>query len=296
MLEPRQQQLLEAIVRADNHLRDEGRPAEFMLIEGAGGVLGFKPDVSGAMELSPSEADILDLQAAGYVHARPSNSAMVSIVFALSAAGRNAGQPRAVTADIQNPERATAPPSSDDVLAWLYGLTASGPGSSILDSGGALINEVSGRFGHEHVETVARALVDLAREGLVLFDDPAREIDQLAMSERVSLASEFRLTSAGLDRVRGSCPVAPTILQIVKATNAQVAAGDINNYASFNELLDRAEGELDRLDGIDAATQGEARGILAKLRSASGTVATGTATSAGGALVGALLRQLLGLP
>jgi hypothetical protein len=44
------------------------------------------------------------------------------------------------------------------------------------------------------------------------------------------------------------------------------------------------------------ATQDEARGILAKLRSASGTVATGTATSAGGALVGALLRQLLGLP
>jgi hypothetical protein len=248
------------------------------------------------MEFSPSEAHILDLQAASYVHARPSNSTMVSIVFALSAAGRNAGRPRTVTADIQNPERLTAPPSSDDVLAWLYGLTASGAGSSILDSGGALINEALDRFGHEHVETAARALADLAHEGLLLFDDPAREIDQLAMSERISLASEFRLTSAGLDRVRGDRPAAPTILQIVNATNAQVAAGDINNYASFIELLDRAEGELDRLDGIDAATQEEARGIFAKLRSASGTVATGTATSAGGALVGALLRQLLGLP
>jgi len=106
---------------------------------------------------------------------------------------------------------------------------------------------------------VARALADLAHEGLLLFDDPAREIDQLAMSERISLASEFRLTSAGLDRVRGNPPAAPTILQIVNATNAQVAAGDINNYASFIELLDRAEGELDRLDGIDAATGGGPR-------------------------------------
>lgn len=79
------------------------------------------------------------------------------------------------------------------------------------------------------------------------------------------------------------------------AANAQVAAGDIHNYVSFNELLDRAEAELKGLDGIDAATQEEAQGILAKLRSVSGTVATGTATSAGGALVGALLRQLLGL-
>lgn len=296
MLEPRQQQLLEAIVRADNRLRAEGRPVEFMLIEGAGGVVGFKPDVPGAMELSPSEADILDLQATGYVYVQQSKSAMVSIVFALSAAGRNAGQPRTVTAAIQNPERATAPPSADDVLAWLYGLMGSAPGSSILDSGGALINEVAGRFGHEHVETVARALADLAREGLLLFDDPAGEIDQLAMSERISLASGFRLTSTGLDRARGSHPAAPTILQIVSATNAQVAAGDINNYESFNELLDRAEGELNQLDGIDAATQEEARGILAKLRSVSGTVATGAATSAGGALAGALLRQLLGLP
>jgi hypothetical protein len=154
-----------------------------MLIEGAGGVVGFKPDVPGAMELSPSQADILDLEAAGYVHARPSDSSMVSIVFALSGAGRSAGQPRAVTADIQSSERATPPPSSDDVLAWLAGLAANGPGSSILDSGGALINEASNRFGHVYVETIARTLLDLAQEGFLLFDDPLGEIDQLATSE-----------------------------------------------------------------------------------------------------------------
>lgn len=181
-LEPRQQELLEAIAGAENRLREEGQSAEFMLIEGVGGVLGFKPDIPGAMELFPSEADIRDLQAEGYVYARSSDSTMVRINFALSGAGRSAGKPRTITADIQNLERTTPPPSSDDVLAWLYGLAATGPGSSILDSGGALINEVSGQFGHEYVETVARALVDLSSEGLVLFADPAREIDQLAMS------------------------------------------------------------------------------------------------------------------
>jgi hypothetical protein len=112
----------------------------------------------------------------------------------------------------------------------------------------------------------------------------------------VSAAAEFRLTSTGRDRVSSQRATATTILQIVNATNAQVSAGDIHNYASFEELLDRAEDELDRIADIDPVTQADARGILAKLRSASGTVATGTATSAGGALVGALLKQLLGLP
>src|SRR6202035_4408111 len=169
-------------------------------------------------------------------------------------------------------------------------------GSNILDSGGALINEARAQFGDDHIEAVTRALVDLQGEGLLLFDDALAGIDQITLSEQVSGAAEFRLTSAGVDRAQGVRPAATAITQIVQATYAQVAAGDIHNYGSFDELLDRAEEELDRLNGVDATAQDEARGILAKLRSASGTVATGTATSAGGALVGAVLRQLLGLP
>jgi hypothetical protein len=296
-LDPRQYALLQALVRRDSSLREERRPTYFMLLQVSGGRSALKPGVGGAAELAPEEADILDLESEGYVHRLPSDPGHVMAKFALTVAGRAAGQPRAVAADIQDAPREAAPPSSDDVLAWLHGLAASGPGSAILDSGGALINEARAHYGDEHIEAVARALVDLRDEGLLLFDDPLAGIDQIATSERVASGAEFRLTSAGRDRVlRGGTREARSIVQIIHATSAQVAAGDIHNYASFDELLDQVSEALEHLSGIDEAARDEARGILGKLRSASGTVVTGAATSAGGALLGGLLRQLLGLP
>jgi hypothetical protein len=56
------------------------------------------------------------------------------------------------------------------------------------------------------------------------------------------------------------------------------------------------ESALEGLSDIDERTRDEARGILQRMRSTATTVATGAATGAGGAVVGALFRQKLGLP
>ena len=83
--------------------------------------------------------------------------------------------------------------------------------------------------------------------------------------------------------------------QIINTVQAQVASGNILNYHSYNDLLDKLEGALAQLDDVDDDARAEARGILDKLRSASGKIATGTVASSGGAVIGAPLQQLLNL-
>lgn len=129
------------------------------------------------------------------------------------------------------------------------------------------------------------------------FDDPAARVDQLSDVDRLNLAAAFRVTAVGRDRVRqlqrpsGNAHVT----QIINAVNAQVAAGDIQNFVTFQALLDRAEQEIDALEDIDEEAREEAKSLLAKLRGATGTVATGAAGGAGGAVLGAVFKKLLGL-
>lgn len=69
----------------------------------------------------------------------------------------------------------------------------------------------------------------------------------------------------------------------------------IQNFVTFQALLDRAEQEIDALEDIDEEAREEAKSLLAKLRGATGTVATGAAGGAGGAVLGAVFKKLLGL-
>jgi len=288
--------LLQALAHRDGQLRADGRSADFLLVQARGGRFALKPGVEGIAELNLQEGDILDLEEEGFVRTQGSAPANVRLKFSLTSLGRTAGRPLAVTADIRDAPPTEAPPSSDDVLAWIYVLSATGPGGAILETGGALVNEAIARFGPTHVERVARAIIDLRDEGYLAFDDPAAHIDQFADSERLSHGRDFRVMSAGRDRVQpGQSASLQAITQIIYATNAQVAARDINNYVSFNQLLDDVGAELEALEGIDEEARVEAKSILSKLRSATGTIATGSAASAGGALLGGLIRQLLGL-
>jgi hypothetical protein len=216
-LNPRQFALLQALVKTDENLREQGHPADFMLLQMPGPAFGLTPEIEG-------EADILDLHSEGHVHLLPSNSESVLVKFALTQAGRASGQPKVLGADIESRTPATAPPSGDEILAWLGTLATSGPGSATLNSGRALMNEARSRYGAEHVETVARRIVDLGAEGLLAFDDPSARIDQLSMSQRLSNGGDFRLTSHARDRLTPPVP-ARSVTQIIHATQAQVAAG-----------------------------------------------------------------------
>ena len=89
---------------------------------------------------------------------------------------------------------------------------------------------------------------------------------------------------------------APTqVVHIAHAAEVQVAAGDITNYKTFIEFIEAADKAIDGLVGVDGAAKEEARGMLAKIRGAGDEVATAAVGSAGGAVLGAVLKQLLGL-
>lgn len=202
-----------------------------------------------------------------------------------------------VTADIQNPAPDAPPPSLDSVLGWLADLEKNPQGSSLLSRGGALLNQAVSDFGEAHVEAVANRLIDLRDEGFVTFTDPLARIDQLPSADRLGKAFDFRLRSAGHDRLEVKAPTEASVVQIINATTAQVAAGNIiNEFKSFDELLDALAAKIDGVEGVDDEAKQEAHAILGKLRSAGGTVATSALGSAGGALLGSVLKQFTGLP
>lgn len=78
--------------------------------------------------------------------------------------------------------------------------------------------------------------------------------------------------------------------------NSQVATGDITQYKVLVQVLDRAYDEIDNLEGVDAETKDEAKGLIdqlrGKARSASGEILSGAA----GNLVAGVLARLIGLP
>jgi hypothetical protein len=91
-------------------------------------------------------------------------------------------------------------------------------------------------------------------------------------------------------------PATKQIVHIAHAAEVQVAFGDIANYTTFAEFTAAVDTAIDRLVGVDEAAKAEAKGILAKMCSKGGEVASAAAGGAGGALLGAVLKQILGLP
>ena len=276
-------------------LLEEGRPTDFLLIQMPGPSFGLKPGIEGERKIAPNESDIRDLYDGGLVRLLDTSTSSVVARFSLTVAGRSAGESRTVTADVQLPPPETAAPTSDAILQWLYGLSASAEGAAILNSGGALVNEALSSYGPDHIETVARRIFDLRDSGLVLFDDVGAEI-QVSDADQLGMAQDIRLSTAGVDRVaRRDEPTVANITQNIHATQAQVAPGDIHNYASYDELMDRLAEALTELDNIDDEVREEARGLLDKLRSVSGRIAVGAAADSGGAVLGTLLKHALNL-
>ncbi|HEV3321478.1 MAG TPA: hypothetical protein VG147_04725 [Solirubrobacteraceae bacterium] len=91
-------------------------------------------------------------------------------------------------------------------------------------------------------------------------------------------------------------PAAKQIVHIAHAAEVQVALGDITNYTTFAEFTAAVDTAIDGLVGVDETAKAEAKGILAKMCSKGGEVASAAAGSAGGSLLGAVLKQILGLP
>lgn len=91
-------------------------------------------------------------------------------------------------------------------------------------------------------------------------------------------------------------PTGSIITIIGDVIGGQVAAGDITNYVTFNDVLDRASGEVEALEDIDPEAKAEAKGTLERLRARATTGAGEIMTGAGGAIAAGVIARLLGLP
>jgi hypothetical protein len=76
----------------------------------------------------------------------------------------------------------------------------------------------------------------------------------------------------------------------------QVAVGDVTNYTTFGDLLDRAETVIVDLEQVDSGEREEALGLIAALRGRAIDVGGGVLTGAGGGPLAGVIAQLLGLP
>lgn len=290
--------ILRALARAADRLVSEGRGGWFSLIRvaGSGGRVALKPGIDG--DERPTEGDVLDFEREGLVHTAMSDSTAVVLKFMLTAGGRRVGMTPVVAPDLQwhggdEVVRESPAPTADELLAEVDGLERIPDGSRVLAAGGALVNELLDRHGPGNLEMTARRVFELRDDGLVALDDIGGEIDQISDAERLGMATNIRLTAPGRDRASGAARVGAT--QLIQIIQGQVAFGDINNYTTFVELLERADTEIDRLDGVTEDAREEAKGLLAKLRAGAGSAASGAVGEAGGALLGAILKQLLGM-
>lgn len=295
MIEERQLQLLRALVKREGHLRAEGRPTEFLFLQMPGPAFGFKPGIEDEDEIGAMEGDLDELESEGYLRLSGSSSDSVVCKLALTTAGRATGRDEARVTELGAPAPRSAPPSADAVLSWIHEASEVPSRAGALRSGGALLNDAMSIFENDQLEAVAGRIFDLADSGLLLFEDPAAAIEGPSDMDRLGMATNFRLSPAGLDRLRSAQPTVQNIGQIITATQAQVAGGNINNFHSYDELIEQLTAALHQLHDVDEGAREEAQGILDKLKSASGTVGAGAAASGGGALLGTLLKKTLGL-
>jgi hypothetical protein len=295
MIDERQLRLLRELVKKEASLREQNRPTDFLFLQTPGPVFGFKPGIDNEDEIGAMEGDLEQLAEEGFVRLTSGTSPSVVCVLTLTNEGRIAGQGGGRTVEPARPAPRSAPPNADQVLKWIYELSESPEGSSALADGDSLLNHAADTYDESHLETIADRIFDLGDSGLLLFEDPAATVE-IDSKDRLGMAERFRLSTLGLDRVTSNAaPKVQNINQIINATNAQVAAGNINNFNSYDELLTHIADALHDLQDVDEEAREEALSLLEKLRSASGTVGTGVAMSGGGALLGTLLKKALGL-
>jgi hypothetical protein len=290
-IDPRLSRILAALAIADRGFEEKrGEREPFHLLWWGGGGRGIKHGGWEDDDLAPTDVDVDDLADLGLVRVLPTSGGNKVRKFSLTPEGRRLGltlagdMPRSGDTDI------ATTPSLPAVLKWIIGLEKDHPES--LANGEALLEAAQKHFRLKALEPFALHLLDLKSQGLVTFEDPLARVDQATDSERVEKARQIRLTMAGHSATR---PDSVQLIQIGEAAGVQIAGRDIRNYVTFNQLLDDAAKAIDAARDADPAAKEEARTLIDRMRGKSAEVATGTMTGAGGALLGGVLKQLLGL-
>ena len=184
-------------------------------------------------------------------------------------------------------------PNSRDVLDWLFAMTESDP--LVLDRGNTIFERAiaDGLIGESGRSAFAARLSGLISDGL-LRGSIVRI--GLASNERwLTVSKHFELTARAYELKGGKRePVAAQNFH-GPIINGQFAAGDISNYVTFGEVLDKAEAELLQLDDVDGADRSDALELVSRLRGVAAAGSGQIVTAGGGGLLAAVLARILGL-
>lgn len=289
MLEQRLSTFLKRIGEADRNLQAQGEdPTEFHLLLALGGSPSILHDAWDPSWPTPSAQDIDDLAELGLVrlHA-PGNSARV---FSITVKGREEARRLEPSNQSRSGGRA---PSAVKVLEWLIATEQDAP--EAFDLPKRLIDRAvsAGFIVADTRDALAERILGLKDQGY-LSASFVPEIQQASPEETLTMARGLELTVEAHDRAaktRG-----PAGIRFYGSVVAgQIAAGNITNYVSFGEVLDRAEQELARLEDIDPAAKEEAGKLIQALRGKASEAGGLVLTGAGGQLLGSVLGQLMGL-
>lgn len=186
-----------------------------------------------------------------------------------------------------------------ELLSWMAARESDGANRPTM-FGTEFLQQAAGLAGDDNLsmDAVARATTHLKRLRYVDWryiptpnvdrPEPPLEFVDSAFLQRVQ---EIHVTAEGhaalADRQKSSTGAQ---INIVNSMVGQVALGDIKNIDIF-VILDAMERSLATVDASPEERE-QARTAIQKMRDAGGTVAT----SAAGTVLGAALRQALGLP
>lgn len=186
-------------------------------------------------------------------------------------------------------------PDLDATLAWLVDVVEDAPEALDLPTRAVDRAISDGFITAVGREAFAARIVDLFDQGYLSGSLP--DLEQVNAMGRLNLSDGLRFTMKAHERVeRRNAPQNHSVTFNAPVIADQVAAGDITNYTSFGDLLDRAETVIVDLEQVDSGEREEALGLIAALRGKAIDVGGGMLTGAGGGLLAGVVAQLLGLP
>ena len=271
---------------ASKRLGHERQP--FLLIYAIGGSVGIKHPGWDPSWMIPTAEDVDDLEELGLVRNEPTQN--TKRVFTLTVKGRQQADARA------NPAVARSPvgraPDLDETLRWLAKIEQDSPEALAEPSGLPQRAVSSGVIEPGAEEVFAQRIIDLLSQGFLTGDAPS--FDQAGPMQRLQLSDGLRLTMKAHERLEGNAASA-SVNFYGSVVAGQIAAGDINNFVSFGDLLDAAETAIRNLDDVGEEDRDDALSLIDALRGKAVGAGAQVLTGAGGGLLGDVLAQLIGL-
>jgi hypothetical protein len=287
-LDPHQAELLRRLDEAEALAREKGEERQpFLLIYASVGSVGIKHPGWDWDELRPTAQDIDDLEELGLV--RNETAGNVKRVFSLTVHGRRQAEALKKPSTVS---RGRAP-ALDETLRWLVELDQESP-EHLATPASLPAKAVESRLiepGSE--EMFAQRILDLLAEGFLVGNAPG--IEQGGALVNLQFSDGLRLTMRAHERAEEKKSSA-SLNFYSSVVGSQIAGGNINNFVSFGDLLDRAEAEIKSLEGVVDEDRDSALRLIETLRGKAAEVSTGVLSGAGGGLLAGVLAQLTGLP